>query len=346
MPVHVTRKRAGVWYAGGTVRAGGQSVIVAERSTGCGSRADANIVADRWDREQRDTLLQGGTARIMIADCLASYLTRPGGVKPYDRARVAEFNEIAGDVALADAPAAWQLWLHDRGTGQKPSSIARWRNTFQAALRHGAQAHGTTAPAIPTVRGAAGIERAIYLTEDERNRLLASYNPHAACPILVMAYQGTRTGETLRLDWRHIDFDRRSIRLDAEETKSGKARIVPMHRRVDALLFGMWHAAGRPMRGPVFLSSKGAPYSDTRGRGERAQGGNPLAQAHETACRRAGIIGFRVHDWRHDWAARMVMSGCDMRTLMDLGGWSSLRMVQRYTAVTGQHLADAIGRLK
>lgn len=66
-------------------------------------------------------------------------------------------------------------------------------------------------------------------------------------------------------------------------------------------------SAGKPDAGPVFLSSRGEPYQDTTD-----QGGQPLRKAHETACRNANVLGFRVHDWRHDWAARMVMGGVDV----------------------------------
>lgn len=346
MPVHVTRRRSGFWYAGGTVRAGGQSIAVAERSTGCRARTDAEAVAARWDRDERDQLIEGKAPPLLIADCFVSYLKRPGGVKAYDKNRIADMNEIAGTFTLIHAPAAWRSWVAVRGVTQKPTSVARWRSTFQAAINHGAAEHGTAAPRLPAVRGGAGIERAVYLTDDERRRLLAAYNPYAACPILVMAYQGCRTQEALQLDWRNVRFETRTIQIIATEAKSGKSRTVPMHPRVDALLFGMWHAAGQPTSGLVFRSSRGEPYADTRGRGERTQGGNPLTQAHETACGRAGVTGFRVHDWRHDWAARMVMSGCDMRTLMDLGGWASLRMVQRYASTSSAHAADAIGRLR
>ncbi|MGH7041678.1 MAG: tyrosine-type recombinase/integrase [Acetobacteraceae bacterium] len=51
------------------------------------------------------------------------------------------------------------------------------------------------------------------------------------------------------------------------------------------------------------------------------------------------------HDWRHDWAARMVMTGADLYTLRTLGGWSSLRMVERYASVTAAHLTEAVRRL-
>jgi integrase len=106
------------------------------------------------------------------------------------------------------------------------------------------------------------------------------------------------------------------------------------------MLYGLWCAAGQPQSGPVFLSARGEPYADTRD-----IGGNPLAAAHRTACRKATVTGFRVHDWRHDWSARMVLAGVDLVTLMELGGWQSLAMVQRYATIRADHRREAIARL-
>jgi integrase len=92
---------------------------------------------------------------------------------------------------------------------------------------------------------------------------------------------------------------RAGVRAGASQTKTRRGRPVPMTRRVFMQLWGMWHAAGKPEAGTVFLSSRGEPYEDAKDKG-----GNPLRSAHATACRKAGILGFRVHDWRHDWTAR------------------------------------------
>jgi len=96
---------------------------------------------------------------------------------------------------------------------------------------------------------------------------------------------------------------------------------------------------GRPEAGPVFLSRRGAAYRTGEGRG-----GNPLARAHAMACARAGIAGFQVHDWRHHWASWQVLNGTDLSTLMKIGGWRTLRMVQRYAAVLAEHVARAARR--
>jgi integrase len=350
MPVHVSRKRKGVWYARGTVRVGKASVVVAEYSTGCRARADADAQAAARDAEIRQDILDGGAGRsrnLTIADCILAYLKRPGGVHGYDRDRLAELNERLGHRSLAEAPDAWQDWVKARGPSLRATTVSRWRTTFHAALAHGCEVNGITPPKIARVRVRKHDgERIAYLTHREADRLIASYNPHARDVALTLRYQGLRTQEALRLDWRQVDWRRRTIFIKgtAEQgvvrTKSRQGRTVPMHRRVRIALYIIWRRSGRPAHGPVFLSSRGKPYADTRDKG-----GNPLKRAHDTACATAKVTSFRVHDWRHHWAAHMVMSGCDLYTLMRLGGWSSLAMVQRYSAVSIDHMAEAIARL-
>ena len=39
------------------------------------------------------------------------------------------------------------------------------------------------------------------------------------------------------------------------------------------------------------------------------------------------------------------MAGVDLRTVQELGGWASLRMVERYSHLSPSHKAEAIERL-
>ena len=39
------------------------------------------------------------------------------------------------------------------------------------------------------------------------------------------------------------------------------------------------------------------------------------------------------------------MAGIDLITIMHMGGWKSLRMVQRYAAVGVEHMREAIAKL-
>ena len=158
----------------------------------------------------------------------------------------------------------------------------------------------------------------------------------------VLCETGLRTQEALRLDWRHIDWQRRAImvendgRRDGSRTKSGKSRRVGMRPIVHETLLAIWEKQARPDTGTVFVNKLGKPYADTR-----QTGGNPLTSAHRTACRKAGIEGFRIHDWRHHFAVWFLKNGGNIRALCQIAGWASMRMVTRY-AVFEQSDLDAI----
>jgi integrase len=342
VPLHV-RKRGEVWYARGVVRVGSQAIEVAEYSTGCRTRSDAEAQAAAREASIRADLLAGpeGKARKQtVADAILAYLQRPGGVPAYDVDRLADLNERIGDRPISDVAGAWHRWLVTRGAEMAPGTAARWRAILQAALGHWAKAHGVQSPRLPTVKQKHE-ERIVFLSLEQTKCLLSSYTPSARPVALVLAYQGMRTQEALRLEWRNVDWGRNELRIPGERTKTGRGRTVPMHPQVRETLEAIWLQLGRPQDGPVFLSARGEPYQDTRGKG-----GNPIKRAHATACKRAGISGFRVHDWRHSWAANMVMAGVDLPTLMRLGGWRTMAMVARYASVTTEHMAEAIARLK
>src|SRR5262249_8368714 len=126
--------------------------------------------------------------------------------------------------------------------------------------------------------------------------------------------------------------------------KSGLPRTLKLHPRVYEALQTIWQDRSCPNFGRVFVSTRGEPYADTRT--HAMPGGNPLKSAHRTACLRAGVTGFRLHDWRHYWASWMVMSGADLITVQRMGGWKDLRMVQRYAALSTAHMAEAVERFQ
>jgi hypothetical protein len=51
------------------------------------------------------------------------------------------------------------------------------------------------------------------------------------------------------------------------------------------------------------------------------------------------------HVLRHTFASRLVMARVDLRTVQELGGWSSLDLVQRYAHLSASHKAEAVERI-
>ena len=185
-------------------------------------------------------------------------------------------------------------------------------------------------------------KRIRFLSRDQEARLLDSYAPHVRPIAETLCFQGLRIGEALRLDWAQVDWSGNS--LFVAETKTGEPRAVTIHPRVRKALHRVWVGRGSPAEGRVFLNRVGRPYADPRG--YKLPGGSPIRRAHQTACARAGIDDFHVHDWRHHWACRCVMSGIDLETIRQEGGWKSLRMVERYGTVSAEHRASAMTKLQ
>ena len=198
-----------------------------------------------------------------------------------------------------------------------------------------------TAPKLPR-GGRIQNKRMRFLSKDQETRLLASHAPHVKPVAETLCRQGLRIGEALRLDWRDVSWAANT--LFVAETKTGEPRTVTLHRRVRAILHRLWVGSGSPSEGRVFLNRFGRPYADPRQ--YKLPGGSPIRRAHQTACDRAKITDFRVHDWRHHWACQCVMSGIDLETIRQEGGWKSLRMVERYATVSADHRARAMKKLR
>jgi integrase len=209
---------------------------------------------------------------------------------------------------------------------------------------HLAKEEGFDAPKLPKRSRIEqrSTKRVKFLTSLEADRLVAAYAPHVQPIAVTLRWQGLRSGEALRADWRHVNWNANSIFIP--ESKNGETRTVTMQPPTRRVLHRLWTTRGSPDAGPIFLTNRGKPYRDPRG--YKVPSGSPIKKAHATACRRTGIIDFHIHDWRHHWASHCVMSDIDLETIRQEGGWKSLRMVERYAAVSAAHRATAMAKLK
>jgi integrase len=82
--------------------------------------------------------------------------------------------------------------------------------------------------------------------------------------------------------------------------------------------------------------------------GSALRRGRRVYEAFCEACRRARIPlgratgGLTFHALRHTGASRMLAAGVDVQTVRELGGWSSLVMLQRYLHPTAAHKRAAV----
>jgi integrase len=193
---------------------------------------------------------------------------------------------------------------------------------------------------------------------------------------------GLRQGEALGLKWVDLDLDtetvivRRSLRretgrhgcerdvageptcgyqqggrcsertqggLVARTTKTGKSRMVPLPPGLAPLLRAHQAAqsAERLQAGWlwqeddwVFATELGAPIDPRRDWGD-----------WKAILAGAGVRDARVHDARHTAATLLLANGVDIRTLMDLLGWTEHRTAQRYAHVIDPMRREAMARM-
>ena len=153
------------------------------------------------------------------------------------------------------------------------------------------------------------------LTRAEAKALFAAAPEYLKPIILTLLNTGMRKSEVLGLEWDGVDFRRGLIQIAARDAKSGKARSVPMSPVLFETLHDL-HAAGAGSEYVFRNPETGRPYVE-------------IKRSFAKACKGAGIK-CRVHDLRHTFASWAVETGCDLVTLKDILGHSSLAMVLRY----------------
>jgi integrase len=117
-------------------------------------------------------------------------------------------------------------------TGAAPKTINLEVGTLRAVLRrHRLWANMQPDVTMLTVREEVGISLS---AEDEKKLLDAcgSSRSRALLPIVTLAlHTGLRRGEIQSLQWRQIDFLKRTLMVGVTKTQAGTGRVIPLNER-------------------------------------------------------------------------------------------------------------------
>jgi integrase len=160
-------------------------------------------------------------------------------------------------------------------------------------------------------------------------KLTATAAPHLLRFLTVAYGVGPRKGELLKLEWPDVDMRRKEFTL--RKTKNGQARVVPMTPDVFDT-FAELHKERRLDTPRVFLYNE-KPWKTPR-------------TAFAAACRRAGVMGLRLHDLRHCAATNLRRAGVDTTTAMKIIGHKSEQMHRRYNTIQTEDLHEAAEKLQ
>jgi len=129
--------------------------------------------------------------------------------------------------------------------------------------------------------------------------------------------------------WEDVNFKRGLLSVQAAYSKSGQSRVVPLNSKAKLALERLKANARSEW---VIATSKGTPYKSVQKMFARAR-------------QQAGLRDVTCHTLRHTFASRLVMAGADLRTVQSVGGWKSLSLVERYSHLNENHVAEALERI-
>ncbi len=335
------RKDSPIWWASYT----GPSGQRIRRSTGTSNRAEAAVLEAKWKLETYRQRQWDEQPPRMFDELMLAYLNATATDKrsaETDRKRTRHLREAFGGCVLNTLqPADIRDYISRRKSrGVSNATVNREIALFSAAINYANREWDWELPNVAKGRKLKEREgRVRWISRAEAESLVRAAEqepkaPHLADFIRLALNTGCRAGELLGLEWRRVDLQAGLIHLEPDHTKVGKRRSIPMNQTsrraiMNRLRFRARHCPASPW---VFSREDGSRICSVR-------------RSFATACRRAEIEDFRIHDMRHTCAAWLVSDGVPLMEVRDLLGHSTVIMTERYAHLAPENVRAAVARL-
>ena len=171
-----------------------------------------------------------------------------------------------------------------------------------------------------------------HYTVTTRERTKKEFYPYKHLEnIIVCALQtGMRRGEILGLLKNCVDL--KNEYLELLKTKSGKARKIPISKKLKPILEQALNDKTNTSDYVFINPATGTKYKD-------------IKHAFAGLMQQAKIKNFRFHDFRHTVATRMVEAGIDLAVVQEILGHASIQTTMRYAHPVPERKKQAIDAL-
>jgi integrase len=221
--------------------------------------------------------------------------------------------------------------------GEINRELTTLKRIFNLARQNGKL---TYVPHIPMLK-----ERNVRTGFFEREQIarILAHLPPAIRPAVQFAYvTGWRIpSEVLPMQWRHIDFEARVVRLDPHTTKNDEGRTFPFTDALEQVLEAQKAEHDR-LKAEDVICPWVFNRSNRKVRGKRI---TTFIKAFRAACTKAGCPGRIPHDLRRTAVRNLVRAGIPERVAMQMTGHKTRSVFERYNIVSECDLVEAAKKL-
>jgi integrase len=170
-----------------------------------------------------------------------------------------------------------------------------------------------------------------FLEPEQYEQLLAELPANLKALFVCAYHTGARKNELRRALWEQVDFESGMIRLTVGQTKSKKARTLPIYGDMERWL-RMQQESAKGSRW-VFHGAQKKPVSSK-------------LYGWTEACERAGLPELKFHDLRRSAVRNMKRAGVQDKVAMEISGHRTRSIFDRYNIVDEGDLGNAAQKLE
>jgi len=242
-------------------------------------------------------------------------------------------NSLASHVTTADVN---KFILKHQAEGYEPASINKWlsalRRSYSLAKVAGIVMNAPHVPKLKEDNARKGF------FEREQYEAIRKHLPEYLLCLFDVAYiTGWRKSELLSRQWKHVDFEAKTLRLEPGESKNGEGRTFPFNSELQTLL------AAQRQRTLAVQQQKGSIIPWVFHHNGRQI--HDYHRAWKTAARAAGQPDRIPHDFRRTAVRNLERSGVSRSVAMKLTGHKTEAVYRRYCIVSESDLIAAVEKL-
>lgn len=174
------------------------------------------------------------------------------------------------------------------------------------------------------------------------DRLIEHLPAHLQGLVRFMALTGWRKGEALSREWRHVDLDAGTIRLEPGETKNRAGRVVAFDDEDCLPALRDLLVEQRDSRDRLRVAGTMTPFVFHRPNGDAI---GDFYSEWDTACTKAGVPGRLIHDLRRTAVRNLVRAGVPESVAMKITGHKTRSVFDRYDITSEEDTRGAGQRL-